>query len=516
MTIGLPEVSKEVEDRVKVDVAREAPDSNPYVQNSWLLALVTGFGRRIFDFYRDLKRSEDNTFPDTAVGERAEQWGTIYGKTRIPASQATGNCVATGTATTVIPAATVMVSGDNSYTADSGSIITAQSINVDSITRTGIVGTVTTVSDHNLASLVPVTISGVTEPEYNVTDAAITVTGLRTFTYEVIGAPSTPASGATILAAFTSALVPVTSVEFGADTNLTLDTPLTLQSPISGADDILGTDYGEIGGGTDQETDAEFKARYLGRIQNPVAHFSVSDIVSKAKEVAGVTRVFVEEAGTTFDVVNITSINRVAQVATVITTAAHNLENHMQVTVTGATETEYNVVDARILVIDSTTFVYLVTGTPATPATGGPSATGSIPLGVVQIYFTRDNDESSIPSASEVTTVKDKLQEIRPANTSNDSMLVNAPVAVPVDFTFTALDPNTLTMQDAIDANLKQFFEEATVVGLDIDEDAYRSAIKNTVDTATGDTINNFDVSTPVGDITIDSGELGTLGVIAI
>ena len=514
MTIGLPETPKEVEDRIKVDVAREAPDSNPYVQNSWLLALVVGFGRRIFDFYRDLQRSEENTFPDTAVEERAEQWGTIYGKTRIPASQATGNCVATGVVTTVIPATTILVTEDSNYTVDSSVVISDHSISVVGILTSGTTGTVVTASEHNLASNVLVTISGAVQPEYNIADAEITVTGSQSFTYEVLGSPGDAVG--TLLADFTSATVPVTSVEFNAETNLTLDTPLTLQSPIPGADDVLNTDVGAIGGGTDQETDAEFKTRYLDRIQNPVAHFSVSDIVSKAKEVAGVTRVFVEEAGTTFDVINITSINRVAQVATVVTASAHNLEDHMQVTVTGATETEYNVIDARILVVDSTTFVYLVTGTPATPATGGPSATGSIPLGVVQIYFTRDNDASNIPSASEVATVKDKLQEIRPANTSDNSMLVNAPAAVPVDFTFTILDPNTLSMQDAINANLRQFFEESTVVGLNIDEDAYRSAIKNTVDTTTGDTVDNFEVSTPVGDVTIESGELGTLGIISI
>ena len=516
MTIGLPETPKEVEDRIKVDVAREAPDSNPFVQNSWLLALVVGFGRRIFDFYRDLQRSEENTFPDTAVEERADQWGTIYGKTRIPATQATGNCVATGTALTVIPAATILSTEDNSYTSDSAVSITAQSIAVGTIDRVGDIGTVTTVGDHNLASSVPVTISGAIQTEYNAADAAITVTGLKTFTYEVLGSPSTPAAGTTILADFTSASVPVTSVEFGLGTNLVLDTPLTLQSPIAGADDTLHVDFAEIGGGTSLETDAEFKARYLDRIQNPVAHFSVSDIVNKAKEVAGVTRVFVEEAGTTFDVINISSITLAGQVATGVTPAPHNLENHMQVTITGATETEYNVVDARVLVITTHIFVYIVVGTPTSPATGGPSATGSIPLGVVQIYFTRDNDESNIPSASEVTTVDEKLQEIKPANTSDNSMIVSAPVAVPIAFTFTALTPNTLTMQDAISANLAQFFEEATVVGLNIDEDAYRSAIKNTVDTSTGDTVDNFEVSTPVGDVTINSGELGTLGVISI
>ena len=112
--------------------------------------------------------------------------------------------------------------------------------------------------------------------------------------------------------------------------------------------------------------------------------------------------------------------------------------------------------------------------------------------------------------------VIDKLAEIRPANTSINSLLVNAPTAVPVAFTFTSLSPNTPTMQDAINANLAQFFEEQTIVGADIDDDAYRAAIKNTVDTQTGDTVDSFALSTPVGDITIAFGELGALGIVTI
>ena len=514
MSTGLPNSSKEVEDRIKIDVAREAPDSNPYVQNSWLLALVVGFGRRIFDFYRDLKRSEENTFPNTATGERAEQWGTIYGKTRTHATQASGNCVATGVATTLIPLGTLLTSNDLNYTVTTNATISAQVINITSITRSGTTATVTTNGDHNLASNVPVTIVGAVETDYNITDAAITVTGLNTFTYQVAGSPSTPATG-TITAAFTAASVPVLSVDFGLITNLDLDTPLTLQSPIAGVDDEMNTDFAAIGGGTDQETDDEFKARYLDRIQNPVAHYNTSDIISKAKEAPGVTRVFVEEAGTILAQSVGISITRNGQVATANKTA-HGLENHMSVTITGATQTEYNVTDARILVIDADNFAFIVTGTPATPATGGPVYASSIALGATQIYFTRDNDVSSIPSASEVTTVRDKLDEIRPANTSDNSMVVSAPTAVPVAFTFTSLTPNTSTMQDAIEANLQQFFEESTVVGQDIDEDAYRSVIKNTVDTQTGDIVDDFVLSVPSGDVAIAAGELGTLGTLTI
>ncbi len=60
--------------------------------------------------------------------------------------------------------------------------------------------------------------------------------------------------------------------------------------------------------------------------------------------------------------------------------------------------------------------------------------------------------------------------------------------------------------------SLNQFFDEGTEVGVNVDEDAYRSAIFNTVDTVTGDVVSTFTLSTPSGDVTIATGEIGVLG----
>ena len=199
-------------------------------------------------------------------------------------------------------------------------------------------------------------------------------------------------------------------------------------------DDILVSNFDAIGGGSDQETESELRARMLDRIQNPVAHFNVAAITEKAKEVSGVTRVFVQEI---------------------------------------------------------------------TPA-----------LGQVTIYFMRDNDVNPIPVGADVANVKSKILEIKPANTDDDDVIVNAPTGVPVDFTLSALAPNTTTMQTAISANLRQFFDSRTSVGVNIDEDAYRAAIFNTVDTVTGDTVQTFALSTPAGDVVIAAGEIGILGTV--
>ena len=200
-------------------------------------------------------------------------------------------------------------------------------------------------------------------------------------------------------------------------------------------DDILVSNFDAIGGGSDQETESELRARMLDRIQNPVAHFNVAAITEKAKEVSGVTRVFVQEI---------------------------------------------------------------------TPA-----------LGQVTIYFMRDNDVNPIPVGADVANVKSKILEIKPANTDDDDVIVNAPTGVPVDFTLSALTPNTTTMQTAISANLRQFFDSRTSVGVNIDEDAYRAAIFNTVDTVTGDTVQTFALSTPAGDVVIAAGEIGILGTVS-
>ena len=435
MALDIPDSAAEVKNRAQTDVERELPGSNPRLKNSWLFALVTGYANRIFDFYTQLTIAISQNFPDTATGSFLERWAAIWGKERLAATQASGNIVGTGVDTSPVPISTSFTFGSAVYTSTAASVIAAQVENVTSITRSGTTATVTTDSDHELANNVPTSIAGAVETEYNVADAVITVTGPDTFEYQVSGSPSTPATG-TITASHTSVSTPVTSDDFGIDTNLAAGSSLKLQTPIVGVDDTFVVDFGQLGGGTNQESNAGLRDRTLDRIQNPVANFNVAAITDKAKEVAGVTRVFVEEI---------------------------------------------------------------------TPA-----------VGQVTVYFMRDNDPDPIPSGSEVAEVRAKIEEIVPANTDKDNdLFVNAPTGVPVAFTFTALSPDTSTMQSAIQANLAQFFDEDTVVSADIKEDAYRSAIFNTIDTATGDTVTSFTLSVPSGDITIATGEIGTLGTVS-
>lgn len=432
MSIDIPESASEIDSRAKTDVQRELTGSNPFLKNSWLGAIITAFSNRIFDFYLQLNVLLRELFWNTSTTEFLEIQASWFNVNRLAATQSSGNIVMTGTATTIVPSGTEWkTSAGVTFLTIIAATLSAQSISVSGITRSGQTATATTASPHGLASNVLVNISGADQSEYNGTGIKITVISDTQFTYQITGTPTTPATG-TMLAGFTSANVAVQSSDFGDSTNLVLDSQLSITSPIAGLDNDANVDFNAVGGGTNQEDDSSLRSRFLDRVQNPVAHFNVSEITSKAKEINGVTRVFINEI---------------------------------------------------------------------TPA-----------IGQVTIYFMRDDDDNPIPSGQEVADTKTKILEIKPANTSDVDVIVLAPVAVSSDFTFSALSPNTSTMQAAINASLAQFFSESTDVGVDVDEDSYRAAIFNTVDLETGDVIVSFGLSAPSGDIAIASGEIGTLG----
>lgn len=514
MAIEIPNSGSQVEDRIKVDVQRSAPDSNPYIKTHWLRSLIAGIALRIFDFYRDLARTETRVMPDTASGDLLLRWGAIFVGSENVATGSTGRVVATGrTPGVIIPSGSTLISNGIIFITTASAVISNKVINLVSLSRSGTLVTAIAAGEHGLSSFVPVTISGADQVGYNVTDVAITVTGPTSFTYSTTSAPATPATGV-IQAEFISASVPVESATYGAGTNLDQDTPVTFQTPLARVDSTAYVDSGTIGGGTDAETNDAYQARYLDKIQNPVAHYNVADIVALAKEVAGVTRVWVEEANTAVGAVTINSLTRTNNVATAVTTAAHGLSDGMAVTILGADQVEYNVPNARVIVEPPNTFHYVVSGSPVTPATGAATASTAIALGQTRVFFMRDNDVDPIPTASEVATVYAKLDTIRPANTSAVDLIVKAPTANVIDYTFTELVPDTATMRTAIVANLAQFHSEQTSVGQDDDVKAYEAAIKNTIDTETGESVQSFTLSSPVGDLVNNSGEISVLGTV--
>ncbi len=308
--------------------------------------------------------------------------------------------------------------------------------------------------------------------------------------------------------------------------------------------------------------------------------------------------------------VNITSLSRSGYVVTAVTSSDHNLASGVEVTISGATETNYNVT-AIITVTDTDAFSYEITTTPTTPATGSPQVTfvtasttiessdvgldynaiegtelnlispisgldtaayvqytklsggtnietieelrtrinertaamaapftvSGLPsfirenntgvtrvwveaatpsAGYTTIYFTRDNETNILPSSAEAAAVKTSITNeetgILPANMSESALTVSAPTAVSVDFTFSALSPNTTDMQTTITNSLTDYFKNNTNVSSNITLDDLKRIISSSFDSSGN--IPTCTLTTPSSDVLIGSGELGVLGTI--
>jgi uncharacterized phage protein gp47/JayE len=133
-------------------------------------------------------------------------------------------------------------------------------------------------------------------------------------------------------------------------------------------------------------------------------------------------------------------------------------------------------------------------------------------VGDVTILFVRDNDDNIIPSASEVAEVRAAILELLPANSDESDVYVIAPTPITTNYTFSTIVPNTSTMQDAIRQSLIAFYEDEVTFETNITEDKYRSAIIDTIDPITGDTLSSFTLTDPINDITVTTNEIGVLG----
>lgn len=88
--------------------------------------------------------------------------------------------------------------------------------------------------------------------------------------------------------------VAVTAVVGGISGNTTAATAVSLVNPLAGVDTDATVGAGGITGGSDLQSDAAYLQELLDRLQNPPAGGRVTDYLLWAKEVPGVTRVYVQ------------------------------------------------------------------------------------------------------------------------------------------------------------------------------------------------------------------------------
>ena len=139
---------------------------------------------------------------------------------------------------------------------------------------------------------------------------------------------------------------------------------------------------------------------------------------------------------------------------------------------------------------------------------GNSDAAGATEYGSVLIYFVTDDLATPIPTAGLITIVSDYIDQanIRPAGVKN--VYVVAPVEKTFDMNFSALTPNTVEVQAAITAEIKDLLKREAEPGGTI----VLSHIREAISLATGES--DFGLTTPNGDFTTVAGEIAVLGTI--
>ena len=269
---------------------------DPNIRNSFALGLVKSMSAGFDENNDNIKEVLKQLFPQTATDEYLELWASWFGITRKDPVKAEGYAIFTGTASTTIPNATTIQKADGTqYETQASATISAQTIGITTLTRSGSTATATTTANHNLATGVSVVIAGASQTEYNIT-ATINVISNTQFTYTISGTPASPATG-TITASFTSAFVAIKAIDYGVNGNSAGGSQLTLISPIINVNDSCYLSYYGLTLGLDAETDDELRSRLNERCANFTAPFTASGLPVFIKErIAGITRVWVQTA----------------------------------------------------------------------------------------------------------------------------------------------------------------------------------------------------------------------------
>tara|TARA_R110000803_G_scaffold108587_1_gene176925 strand:+ start:3907 stop:5214 length:1308 start_codon:yes stop_codon:yes gene_type:complete len=428
----------EIIKRSQTDVKAKLDNFNPSLKNSFFNALIVASSGRFNSLYGQLSLIQQRLLLNTTDDNFTDAWGSTYGVTRLVATQSRGNAIATGNAGTTIPTGTVLISSSGTlYTSTAASTVAATNrvgvINVVSLTAT------ITLSSHGLASGVSVTITGAGNSIFN-GSFDINVIDVDNFTITLITTISDGSYGnANILVNY--ATVNVLSDTFAPDTVLLDGSSLSLENSIAGIDDNIYSSFGGIVGGSDIESNNNYKNRVLYRIRNPMAYSSISYIKNILFEDKNITRAWV---------------------------------------------------------------------LPATPSRG-----------YITTYFVKDNDTISIfPTSQDLIDAKARLSI--PGDIPESNFIVSSPIEKVINFNFSSFNPYTDAMKKSIDNNLSQLFKENIEIGKNLDTpntitaSQYNKAILSSIDTNTGQSLRDFLLTSPAGNISVADNELCTLGAITV
>lgn len=293
MAVAIPSSKQEVSNRMRADVQSELPTINPFLDATLTVAFINGMVGRIWDNYVQIGQVQPDLFPTTKNPLVALMWGALVGVTQLQPAPSIGSVTFVGNNGAQISQGAIMVpSQQTQYQLTQNVTISAQQLQIISLTRVGTTAFAKTASEHHLGNGISVIVSGAIQTDYNVTTNII-VDGLDSFNYPVDNNPPSPATGNPI-AAFVTGTGVIQSLANGSDTNLPGGTQLTLSTPFPQVSSTVVAQFDGIQGGTDLEPIIpDYQNRYLKKYRNPNTPFNVATIESYALSVPGVTRAWV-------------------------------------------------------------------------------------------------------------------------------------------------------------------------------------------------------------------------------
>lgn len=298
MAFNPPSIA-EIIDREKTYIKEVLKSLNPTDQNTFLYSLLVAMANLSNDNNVQLKIDIiPNSFVTTCKTEEALQpFAEVKNVPRNLATVSSGKAVISGIAGSVIPLGTNFLANNIKYRQSATVELAEQSIGISQITANGKTVTVTTTSEHNFASNIPVTIAGCQTEAFNGTFNTVTVTGLTTFTYQIENSVTATETGGelTLTASATIAVLNLRSQSYGKDTILSNGDSLAIETQIAGVSNNAYTMYSGISGGADDEEFDEWKDRVVYRYQHPITYFNVANIKTAVLAISGNTRCWVKE-----------------------------------------------------------------------------------------------------------------------------------------------------------------------------------------------------------------------------
>lgn len=292
MAFKTPSSRDEIFNSVASKVKTNLPKSNPWLRLSWIKAILIGLACLFYDLYQTLIIAIDDFFDDTASFESIKRKAKIYGMTPDAALQSSGFISMIGTiGSTITTAASLVHSSGATYTPKASATIANVLETLTSLSYTSGIATAVFANEHHLSTGMTILIAGATPTELN-GNKVVTVIDASTITFSTLTAGTASATG-TITSSIDMLSVEVLSDETGEDNNLLCGDTLSLASGIVGINNTAYVQVDGLSGGADEETEEDFKARYIYRKQNPVANFNVVAIELEARAISFVKRVFV-------------------------------------------------------------------------------------------------------------------------------------------------------------------------------------------------------------------------------